>query len=338
MPAVSILVPCYNVENYVRQCLDSVTDQTLTDMEIICINDGSTDNTPAILREYAARDCRIRIIDKPNSGYGDSMNNGIDAATGEYIGIVESDDWADPDMFESLYLAAKEHDADLVKSNFYNYAGGVSTLNRIIPLSCAGKTLTPRRHAETFLQTTYVWTDLFRRSWLNRHGIRFLATPGASYQDMSFNFKTLACAERVFFLNRAFLHYRRDNEASSVNSQGKAFCVCDEYREIERFLARMGEEGKEILQAELLRKYQVYYWNFRRLSMPLSKKFCLRASCDFRRDFKLDRVNRSLFKPKHYRKLRRWAFRPALFFWTETLLCKNGRRKVVDWLKGKLHG
>ncbi len=338
MPAVSVLVPCCNVENYVRQCLDSVTGQTLKDMEIICINDGSTDNTPAILREYASKDSRIRIIDKPNSGYGDSMNRAIDAATGEYIGIVESDDWADPDMFESLYLAAKEHDADLVKSNFYDYEGGVSTLNRIIPPCCAGKTLTPQRHMEALLQTTYVWTDLFRRSWLNRQGIRFLPTPGASYQDMSFNFKTLTSAERVFFLNRAFLHYRRDNEASSVNSRGKAFCVCDEFGEIERFLSGRGSENTMLLRAELFRKYEVYYWNFRRLAMPLNKKFCRRASEEFRRDFQCGKADRSLFKPKHYRKLHRWAFRPSLFFWMETLLCKNGRRKLVAYLREKPHG
>lgn len=99
MPAVSVLIPCFNVERYVRECLDSVVNQTLGDLEILCINDGSTDATPDILREYAARDARIRIIDKPNSGYGDSMNRGLDAASGEYIGIVESDDRAEPDMF-----------------------------------------------------------------------------------------------------------------------------------------------------------------------------------------------------------------------------------------------
>jgi glycosyltransferase involved in cell wall biosynthesis len=120
MPAVSVLVPCYNVEKYIRQCLDSVVGQTLTDLEIICLNDGSTDGTLAILQEYAAKDSRVSIIDKPNSGYGDSLNKGLEAATGEYVGLVESDDWADANMFESLYKAAKEHNADMVKSNFYD--------------------------------------------------------------------------------------------------------------------------------------------------------------------------------------------------------------------------
>ena len=99
-PIVSILVPCYNVEAYLRECLDSIVNQTLTDIEIICINDGSTDGTLGIIKEYAAKDKRIKIIDKENEGYGKSMNRGLDAATGEYVGIVESDYLDEPDMFE----------------------------------------------------------------------------------------------------------------------------------------------------------------------------------------------------------------------------------------------
>ena len=95
-PKVSILVPCYNVEKYLKQCLDSIVNQTLQDIEIICINDGSTDSTLDIIKQYAKNDDRFVVIDKQNEGYGKSMNRGLDAATGEYIGIVESDDWIEP--------------------------------------------------------------------------------------------------------------------------------------------------------------------------------------------------------------------------------------------------
>ena len=101
-PKVSVVIPCYNVEKYLHQCLDSVVNQTLKELEIICVNDGSKDSTLAIIQEYAARDDRIRIVDKPNGGYGESMNRGFDLATGEYIGIIESDDYAELDMFEKL--------------------------------------------------------------------------------------------------------------------------------------------------------------------------------------------------------------------------------------------
>lgn len=336
MPAVSVLVPCFNVEKYVRQCLDSVVNQTLSDIEIICINDGSTDSTPDILREYAARDARIRIIDKQNSGYGDSMNKALDAAAGEYVGIVESDDWADPDMFESLYDAAKSHDADMVKSNFYDYRGGKSTINEIIPEKDADTVLRPAERNAVFTSICYIWTAIYRRDWLNEQGIRFLPTPGASYQDTSFNFKALACAHRAWFTRRPFLHYRRDNEGSSVLSAGKVYCVCDEYHEIERFLGKHPELSPLVPVAQKM-KYQSYYWNFRRLPMPVDREFGWRAASEFAEAFRLGRVQSTTFKPKHYRRLHLWAFHPAIFFWKETLLSKNGRRKLLSYVGGARH-
>ena len=91
-PKVSIVVPIYNVEKYLRQCLDSVVNQTLKEIEIICVDDGSTDSSPEIIQEYVEKDNRVKVISKPNSGYGNSMNRGFDMAEGEYIGIVESDE------------------------------------------------------------------------------------------------------------------------------------------------------------------------------------------------------------------------------------------------------
>lgn len=333
MPAVSILIPCYNVERYLRQCLDSVVNQTLTDIEIICINDGSTDSTPDILREYAALDSRIRIIDKPNSGYGDSMNKALDVATGEYVGIVESDDWADSDMFETLYDAAKKYDVDMVKSNFYDYRGGESTINEIIPEKDADTVLHPAEQNAVFTSTCYIWTAIYRRTWLNEQGIRFLPTPGASYQDTSFNFKALACARNAWFMRRPFLHYRRDNENSSVFSSGKVYSVCDEYHEIERFIKERKELSR-LLPVVQKMKYQSYFWNFRRLPIPTDREFGYRAASEFAEAFRLDLVEPSLFKPKHYRRLRLWARHPGIFFLQE-YIHSNGRKKILAALQKK---
>ena len=110
-PSISLLVPICNVERYLRECLDSAQGQTLTDIEIICINDGSTDSSLEIINEYASRDDRFIVIDKPNSGYGDSMNKGLSIAKGEYVGILESDDFFEPDALELMYKAAKSVDA-----------------------------------------------------------------------------------------------------------------------------------------------------------------------------------------------------------------------------------
>ena len=117
MPKVSIIVPVYNVEKYLEKCLDSILSQTLQDIEIICVNDGSTDKCGEILDIYASRDSRIRVVHKKNSGYGHSINVGYEIATGEYIGIVESDDFISEDMYERLYFYANKYKLDLVKSN-----------------------------------------------------------------------------------------------------------------------------------------------------------------------------------------------------------------------------
>ena len=105
---VSIIVPVYNVEKYLKRCLDSITNQTLKELEIICINDGSTDNSLKILKQYAHKDKRISIINKQNEGLSVARNTGMEAASGEYIGFVDSDDWIDLDFYKKLYTTAKK--------------------------------------------------------------------------------------------------------------------------------------------------------------------------------------------------------------------------------------
>ena len=121
MAKVSIIIPTYNVEMYLVECMESVVRQTLKDIEIICINDGSTDGSLEILKSYAEKDDRIIIVDKENGGYGIAMNIGLEKATGEYIGIVEPDDYVPVNMYEDLYEIAKENNLDFVKADFYRF-------------------------------------------------------------------------------------------------------------------------------------------------------------------------------------------------------------------------
>src|SRR5574344_2619201 len=120
MAKVSIILPIHDVEKYLRECLDSVISQTLTDIEIICVNDGSPDNCKIIIEEYAQKDKRIIVINKKNGGYGQACNVGLDAATGEYLAILEPDDYIEPQMYEDLYEAAVKNSLDIVKSCFYD--------------------------------------------------------------------------------------------------------------------------------------------------------------------------------------------------------------------------
>ena len=264
---VSILIPICNVEKYLRQCLDSVCAQSLKEIELICINDGSTDSSLAILQEYQQHDQRIVILDKANSGYGDSMNQGMGLARGKYIGIVESDDWVEEPMFEDLYRLAEQNQAQVVKSNFYHYfsSGDKNIFFELLPPGQYDRVIDPAVEPEIFMRMPAIWAGLYRRDFLEEAGIKFLPTPGASYQDTSFNFKVWAMASRIYLTHQAYLHYRLDNESSSVNSRGKALFVADELHEMERFVAErdLGQRLDGIIQE---RKVDIYFWNLSRLS------------------------------------------------------------------------
>jgi len=237
-PVLSLLIPIYNVQRYLRECLDSAMAQTLKDIEIICINDGSTDNSPAIIREYMERDGRVKMIDKVNSGYGDSMNHGLEMARGKYVGILESDDFMAPDALEKLVSAADSNNADFAKANFDFYWSKPEerrSLHEMFKAKDCGKPVHPSDTTQFFKQKPSIWSAVYRRDFLERNGITFLPTPGASFQDTSFAFKVIACADKAVYLHDAVLSYRQDNENSSVNSSAKVFCVNSEYAEIERW-------------------------------------------------------------------------------------------------------
>ena len=154
-PLITILVPCYNVEKYVDECLSSIQKQTYDNLEVLCINDGSTDNTLNILRKYEASDNRFHIINKSNSGYGASMNIGLNKASGDYIGIVESDDFSEPQMFEKLIRAAIENDLDIARSCYFEYKTRDNTQPSCFQQLCPEK-YCHRTHKipDTFLPST----------------------------------------------------------------------------------------------------------------------------------------------------------------------------------------
>lgn len=284
-PLVTILVPICNTKRYLRDCLDSIATQTLESLQIICIDDGSTDESPIILKEFAERDPRIEVVTKQNSGYGDSMNIGLSRAKGEYIGIVESDDFVEAEMFEALYLFAKSNDADVVKSNFmYHESGADPHLDPVVRniQNVPFDTLfNPLVYQDIFLTQPAIWSAVYKRSFLLDNDIKFLPTPGASFQDTSFNFKVFSAARRAVVVEEAFLHYRIDNANSSVKSQEKIFCVCEEYDEIWRF-AKLDTIRYESLKHRIPQiQFGGYQWNLDRLIEPLRPLFYDRFVSDF---------------------------------------------------------
>ena len=301
-PKISVLVPIYNVEKYLRQCLDSLIGQTLQEIEIICINDGSTDSSPKIIQEYAQSDPRVKVITKKNSGYGDSMNRGLAKASGEYIGILESDDFLEKNAFERLYRLAKKHDADVVRANYYHFKGGDNTKFSYVDTHDVDRVIDPSRRTWIFYQAPAIWSAIYKHSFLEKHEIKFLPTPGASYQDTGFNFKVWANARRAVFTDEAFLHYRLDNESSSVNSPGKVFCVCDEFAEIEDYLRthKLYKKYGELMQ---MAKFGSYWWNLERLAPNLRPEFLDKMKSEFDQAWANGECNQRVFAPVMWQRL-----------------------------------
>ncbi len=285
-PLISVLVPIYNVEAYLEECLESLRVQSLKDIEIICINDGSTDGSRKIIADFCERDSRFVCIDKENSGYGDSMNKGLAAARGEYVAILESDDWLESCALEEMYAQSKSLDLDVLKCNFWlhwthkepaqmyrnDYYFALATPEMI--LAGPHKALDM---PDVFFEPPSIWSALYRRSFLVDNAITFLPSPGASYQDTSFSFKVYALAKRIAYSGRAYVHYRQDNNASSVNSLGKVYCICDEHAEMKRFIHEEHPELEASLNPIRIRMKMLQYdWNFERLAEEFRSDFLRR--------------------------------------------------------------
>ena len=327
-PLVSVLVPICNVERYLDECLASLASQTFGDFEAICINDGSTDGSRAIIERYLQSDPRFRVIDKPNSGYGASMNLGLDAARGTYLAILESDDFYEPDALEKLVSAAEKSGSDVVKADFWLYWSTPTERRepfRIVDERQAGRTLRPLDDVAVFFRKPSIWSALYRRSLLEDNGIRFLETPGASYQDAGFNFKVLVCAGSVTFLADQILSYRQDNEKSSVNSPAKVYCVCDEYAAMEEFLADHGTDRARLTAILERMKFDSYMWNYDRLSEDLRAEFVERAAREFADDLAAGKVDVSLFEPWSEADLRALVADPAAFSATRCIYTAPGK-------------
>ena len=280
-PKVSIIVPVYNMERYLGKCLDALTKQTLDDIEIVAVNDGSTDSSPSILRAYAAKDPRIRIIDKPNSGYGASMNRGIDEARGEYVGIVEPDDYPDLVMFDKLYKAARKHNCDLVKCNYYRTYEDHEEPEWNLHGYGYDAPFDPAEKPRVICTVPSIWAALYRRSMLVGEGMRFRETPGAAFQDTGFTLKAWFAAKRCVLLRRPLLHYRMDNPGSSSKTTDKVYTVCDELDSAEQFMRERPMRAGAFAPWFHVGKWGKYRWNYDRIASELHGEFARRMYDEF---------------------------------------------------------
>lgn len=268
VPKVSVIIPVYNVAGFLRECLDSVLAQTMKDIEVICVNDGSTDESLSILCEYEGHDSRIRVIDKPNGGYGSAVNRGIEESAGEYVSVVEPDDFISSDMYSDLYAAAygeglskkrnklkiaKDRPADIVKSSYWNYydlddgeAPYIERSNLMDKMPEDAFSFTIHDHWEVLYHHPSIWSAIYRRDFLNERGIRMIEPKGAGWADNPFLYETLCQARSIVWVPGAYYYYRQTNPESS--SYLKDYHLpFDRLRDIRNLLDRMGETDPHVL-------------------------------------------------------------------------------------------
>lgn len=220
---VSVLIPSFNSQDYIEQCVTSVINQTLEDIEIICIDADSEDNTLAILEELSDSDERIRIIKSDKRSYGHQMNLGFSAAAGKYISIVESDDFIDKEMLENLFNLAEKYDSDITKATFYHYYDDdpepimkINNAKRL--LEDVESTFVIEEHPDFLGGHPSIWSGIYKTSFIRNNNILFLEEPGAAWVDNPFFHETALLAERILYRHVPYYFYRETNMNSSSNN------------------------------------------------------------------------------------------------------------------------
>lgn len=284
MAKVSVIIPVYNVAPYLRQNLDSVLNQTLKDIEVICVDDGSTDNSVQILQEYAGKDSRLKVVTQANAGAGAARNKGMEHATGEFLSFLDSDDFFESTMLEKMYARAVEENADFVVCRSDQFRmdedggssrdGTFAQVNWVVRMEDI-----PRSQPFDFRSVTcnpfkvfvgWAWDKLYRRSFVEAHDLKFQVQ--RTTNDMLFVFSALVLAERICVVDEVLAHQRRDSSDSlSKTRENSWWCFHDALTALRQRLRREG------LYEELKQDYINYalhavLWNYRTLAEPSKHK------------------------------------------------------------------
>lgn len=222
---ITAIMPVYNVENFIGKCIESLQAQTLTEWELIAVDDGSPDNSGAICDEYAKADSRITVIHKENGGAPSARNTAIPMAKGEYLYFVDSDDWAEPTMFEDMYKKAKENDAQLVVAGYYidTYYSDTEFYDQeqSLPSRDFASQRDFREYAHNMFDKNLLytpWNKLFQRKYIEDNNIRFKNT---FWDDFPFNLDVVRDVERVVLMEEKYYHFMRaraDSETAKYRS------------------------------------------------------------------------------------------------------------------------
>lgn len=205
MPKVSVIVPVYNVEKYLARCLDSLVAQTLEDLEIICVNDGSTDNSADILAKYAEKDDRITIITQSNAGISEARNVGMKKATGEFVGFVDSDDFIEKDFYEKLYTSAIKNNADIACSSVIRENEKKKKILIEYKKEQVATSTKEKFELAYIPEHCYIWNKICNRKKLENTGIEFIK--GLVYEDIIYTPSVIEALNNMVVVPNLFYHY-----------------------------------------------------------------------------------------------------------------------------------
>lgn len=219
---VSVIVSVYNAEKYLHQCIGSILNQTLKNIEIILVNDGSTDSSLSICREFEKNDSRVIVVNKKNGGTGTAYNSGLLKSHGEYIGFMDSDDWIEKKMYEKLYEIASEKNADIVRCDFFKYnpakrpysipyTHGNAKPSLIYP---ENKIFSLKDAPLILAQRMVAWSGIFKHEFIKN--MRFIETPGPTYQDFVFMMGAFIKAKRILLCYDRLIHYRLETHRETA--------------------------------------------------------------------------------------------------------------------------
>lgn len=222
MPKVSIIVPIYNVEKYLKRCIDSLIEQTLDDIQIILVNDGSTDNSGKIAKEYAIKhQDKIIYLEKENGGLSDARNYGLPYATGEYIAFLDSDDYIDKEAYKAMYDKVKQENADYIECDFiWEYPNKLKEDKRV--------DYTNKKEMLAFVRVV-AWNKLIKREIIEENKFKF--PKGLRYEDVEFTYKLIPHLNKVSYIDKCFIHYtQRENSIANVQNARTAeiFTILDD--------------------------------------------------------------------------------------------------------------
>ncbi len=224
---ISVIVPVYNVEPFLDRCMQSILRQTYRNLEIILVDDGSTDASAQLCDDYARKDGRVKVLHKTNGGLSDARNAGLELASGAYIGYVDSDDWIEPDMYEQMHRACVENNARIAVCRYFNEyrdrteSGGSGS---VVPLSREELLKIYIGGHDSYIIYNSVWSKLFARELVQ--GMVF--PKGRNSEDILYTTRAFCKADRAVYLDSSFYHYVIDREGSIMNAAGAERMFRDE--------------------------------------------------------------------------------------------------------------